>query len=367
MRRSACLPSPFNRETHVCPDATAFPAFVRRSALLLAILLVAPLAWSADSPSIGVLGLGTAWETNYYVRTSDRDGPTVVITGGVHGDEPAGAAAAEQIRHWPIVCGTLVVLPRSNPPALAARSRTIPDTAAAQNNLNRNFPKARQPGPPLGEQAQAIWQWLHDLQPAWVVDLHEGLGIRAAGSKSVGSSVIVSPNAEADQAVEQMLAAVNATIDRDDKRFVRLGPPVDGSLARAAAEHLGARAMILETSIQDLLPSASESAARAKSTAAKVQPPRQPLSRRMRQHRLLVHALLTHLGMVDSTLHVDRVPSRAAAPDKIWVAQPKGGPPTSLLVVLRFTAKHGHDILGRDDEQLIVGLEVDRDGVLGME
>jgi hypothetical protein len=294
------------------------PAAIHRGAFVLVLLLLALPAWSADPPSSGVLGRGTAWETNYYAQTSDRAGPTVVITAGVHGDEPAGAAAAEQIRHWPIVCGKLVVLPLANPPALAARTRTIPGAAAPQNNLNRNFPKTGQPGPPVGDQAEAIWQWLQVLQPDWVVDLHEGFGIRAAGSKSVGSSVVVRPDAAADAAVERMLAAVNATIDRDDKRFVRLGPPIDGSLARAAAEHLAAQAMILETSIQDLPPPVLKPAPQAKPDAAK--PPHQPLSRRMRQHRLLVHALLTHLKMVDSTLQVDRVAGRAAAPDKTWVA-----------------------------------------------
>ena len=51
-----------------------------------------------------------------------------MITGGVHGDEPAGAAAAEQIRHWTIRRGTLIVVPRANPPALAAKTRLIPES-----------------------------------------------------------------------------------------------------------------------------------------------------------------------------------------------------------------------------------------------
>ena len=38
-----------------------------------------------------------------------------------------------------------------------------------------------------------------------------------------------------------MLRAVNATIDNEKKRFVHLGPPVDGSLARAAGAPGGAR------------------------------------------------------------------------------------------------------------------------------
>jgi putative intracellular protease/amidase len=300
-------------------------ATVRRAALLLIMLLLVLLigtsAQAAETPDGGVLGRGTAWETRYFVQTSDRAGPTVVISGGVHGDEPAGAAAAEQIRHWPIVRGMLVVLPSANPPALAARTRRIPGAPASQNNLNRNFPRAGQlDAPPLGEQAAAIWQWLQSVQPTWVVDLHEGYGIRAAGSKSVGSSVVVCPDEEADEAVERMLAAVNATIEREDKHFVRLSPPVDGSLARAAAEHLNAKAMILETSTRDLPVAATNSKAQAKSAAAKSSIVHQPLSRRVRQHRLLVHALLVHLEMIDAALDVDRIAGRAAQPGKTWVA-----------------------------------------------
>ena len=297
-----------------------FATFFRRGAILFALLLVALPARAADALSSGTLGRGTPWETEYYVRTSDRPGPIVVITGGIHGNEPAGAAAAEQIRHWPIACGTLVVLPRANVPALAARTRNIPGAAASQENLNRNFPKANQAGLPTGDQAEAIWQWVQQVQPSWLLDLHEAYRIRASGSKSVGSSVIVCPSAEADEAVERMLAAVNATIDREEMQFVRLATPVDGSLARAAGEHLGARAMILETSTHGLPPPVPEGSPQAKPGTPKPQPPHQPLSRRVRQHRLLVHALLMHLGMIDATLEVDQVPGRVAAPDTTWVA-----------------------------------------------
>jgi putative intracellular protease/amidase len=292
---------------------------VRRWLSLLAVLLIAP-AWAAETQTSGTLGSDTRWATQYFVRTSERAGPTVVITGGIHGDEPAGAVAAEQIRHWPIECGTLVVLPHANPPALAARTRTIPEIDKSLNNLNRNFPKAGQPGPAVGEQAMAIWHWVQSLRPAWVVDLHEGSGIRAAGSKSVGSSVIVCRSAAADEAAGRMLAAVNAAIDRAEKQFVRLGPPINGSLARAAGEHLGAQSLILETSIQDLPSPSTKAVSEAKQNASPPATRPQPLSRRIRQHRLLVHALLAHLGMIDPSLAVDRLAGRTAAPDGTWVA-----------------------------------------------
>ena len=60
----------------------------------------------------GVLGEGTEWEVRWYRTTSETPGPTVLVSGGLHGNEPAGYRAAEQIRHWPIVKGSLVVIPR---------------------------------------------------------------------------------------------------------------------------------------------------------------------------------------------------------------------------------------------------------------
>ena len=114
-----------------------------------------------------------------------------------------------------------------------------------------------------------------------MIDLHEEYDFHQINSKSVGSSIIDAKGKAADIAVPKMLAAVNATITDPKKKLVRLRYPVDGSLARAAHERLGAASMILETTFKS-----------------------QPLSKRARQHRLMVHALLTHLQMVDSTSQV---------------------------------------------------------------
>ena len=119
------------------------------TALFLAVL---PLSAQAEVSSVaGVLAGGTEWETPYYLINSGQPGPTVLITGGVHGDEPAGARAAEQIRHWLIGKGRLVVVPRVNVPALTAGTRHMPGVEKPLLNLNRNFPKATGPNEARGK------------------------------------------------------------------------------------------------------------------------------------------------------------------------------------------------------------------------
>ena len=96
---------------------------------------------------------GSRFATEYFVQDSGTPGPTVMIVGGVHGNEPAGANAADVIRQWPVTKGRLVVVPRANVPALAANKRLIPNLDTNLSNLNRNYPRAGMDEGPRGELA----------------------------------------------------------------------------------------------------------------------------------------------------------------------------------------------------------------------
>jgi predicted deacylase len=269
----------------------------------------AETARPAPATTTGLLAEGTPYETSWWVVESGRPGPTVLVTGGIHGNEPAGAAAADEIRRWPLLAGRLVCVPRCDVPALEARRRTSPGEPQALADLNRNFPlsgkddaarnkdddahskdaAARNKADDAhnedsaaggkyaarGTAAQAIWTLAKKHRPDYVLDLHEGGGFRAAGSESVGSSIIRVPHPETAALQDLMLAAVNATVTDPARRFARLRGASDGSLARACGERLGSRAFILETTF-----------------------PGQPLTLRVRQHCVMVRALLERLGMV---------------------------------------------------------------------
>ena len=261
---------------------------LRCSAVCLTLLIAGSPGNAADSPLLsssqpaGLIAAETPAATPYYVQDSGKSGPTVMVLGGAHGDEPAGAYAAEQIRHWPITKGKMIVLPRQNVVALAAQTRTTPGEPSDLANLNRNFPKSTE-AEASGALAKAIWELTKkhmsvssadkgDGAEAWLLDLHEGTDF---GNGSVGSSVVACPKDRAREAAAVLLNAINETVAEPTKKFILRSPPIDGSLARAASQQLGAQTLILETTRKD-----------------------QALSLRARQHRIMVHALLKHLGMI---------------------------------------------------------------------
>lgn len=260
-------------------------------------------SFSAEKLSSGLIAKGTEWETFYYQRDSGVKGPVVFITGGVHGNEPAGARAAEQIRHWKIKKGRLIVVPKVNKPGLMAEIRYLPGKPKDLRDLNRNFPKTKQEPTAKDMPASALWELLKASQPDWFIDLHEGYDFHQINSDSVGSSIIDVKGELADAIVPKMLEVVNATITDKKKKLVRLRYPVNGSVARAVYERLGAASMILETTKKD-----------------------QPISKRTRQHRLMVHTLLMHLGMVNKeTAHVFVPPKTEGLKIAVYDAGGVGG------------------------------------------
>ena len=238
-------------------------------------------AVAAETLSSDVLAKGTQWETTFYQRDSGVDGPVVLVTGGIHGNEPAGARAAEHIRHWPIKKGRLIVVPRANIPGLKAGTRYLPGESENLHDLNRNFPMTDEKLVARGVLAASLWEFVESSRPDWLIDLHEGIDFHQINSKSVGSSIIDVKGEAAESVVPRMLEVVNAEIADPRKKLVRLRYPVNGSLARAAHERLQAVSMILETTSKD-----------------------QPVSTRTRQHRLMVHTLLGQLGMIDGSAHL---------------------------------------------------------------
>lgn len=106
------------------------------------------------------------------VSMKNGDGPTVLVSAGVHGDEYAGIAA---IRHFlstqkmEFIKGQLIIMPMTNYPAFCAVSRVSP---LDNLNLNRIFP-----GDPSGTPTEQIASFVDQkILPRvdFVLDFHTG-------------------------------------------------------------------------------------------------------------------------------------------------------------------------------------------------
>lgn len=134
--------------------------------------------------------------------------------------------------------------------------------------------------------AETLAQAVANARPDWVVDLREG-----------GSLVSTGQTSQARTMANLLLAAINATVVDQGKHFALGGSPAPGSAAHTAVDRLKSHRLALETTSKD-----------------------QPLALRVRQHRIMVHALLARLGMLDPKASVDRIADRNTDPGPIRVA-----------------------------------------------
>lgn len=79
-----------------------------------------------------------------FIRRSKVEGPVVLISGGVHGDEINGIVTARKLleemdQGWNLLKGTLIFIPLMNIYGFLSTSRTFPDG----RDLNRSFPGSK--------------------------------------------------------------------------------------------------------------------------------------------------------------------------------------------------------------------------------
>ena len=122
------------------------------------------IPWSDNSQPSGHIGPMAV--------LANGEGPTLLLTGGVHGDEYAGPVAIMRLAHELDLVrlqGRLILLPSLNTPAVQAALRCSP---LDDGNLNRAFP-----GDPNGGPTAMIAHWLEtQVLPLCdgAIDFHSG-------------------------------------------------------------------------------------------------------------------------------------------------------------------------------------------------
>jgi hypothetical protein len=152
----------------------------------------------------GTILPGTRHETPVYVVEGDASGPTVFVTGGIHGDERSGARAAGRIARWEVDAGRLVVVPRANRVALERNTRE-----GVGGDLNRAFPPEGRPETKL---ARALWDEVAARDPDVLVDCHSSRGIYGFHREYVGQAVFPAAVGRSPQRADRAVEATNEAV-----------------------------------------------------------------------------------------------------------------------------------------------------------
>jgi predicted deacylase len=98
-------------------------------------------------------------------------GPTLVLVGGVHGDEYTGVESIHQLMETlplELACGRVVCYPSLNPAGAELAQRSLPGDGG---DLNRSFP-GRVLGSLSSRLAHGIWENIVEWSPDLVLDIH---------------------------------------------------------------------------------------------------------------------------------------------------------------------------------------------------
>jgi len=160
---------------------------------------------------------GTAYETPLTITHSGEPGPVLIVLGGVHGNEPGGRLAAEEVAAWSPVAGSLAVIPRANAVAIERWERTSDDLG----DLNRLYPGNPESDLPMERLAAQIVALGKELRATVLLDLHESWIFYAErqqdGPAFIGQTVTSGVGPMAPQLGHAVIARVNSgiAVERD--------------------------------------------------------------------------------------------------------------------------------------------------------
>lgn len=190
--------------------------------------------WVVTSP----LGTSGVWSS-----LGPADGPTLLVVGGHHGDEPAGYAAAGILSQYAQAeVGRLVVIPRANPSACEVFSRY--SDSGGETDLNRCYRMPaghRDAGCDTALHAAALLAAVTELRPDVVLDLHE-----TSEHHSIARSRSEAGWCFADNETDRALAkAARVSVQHEDD-------PLRCTFT-ATMSDLGARSLAIETRVGVML------------------------------------------------------------------------------------------------------------------
>lgn len=188
---------------------------------LLLTLLCLPGAAGAGARSEFTFFEGTQYPLTAVFVQGDQPGPTVMIQGGIQGDEPTGFLAAQALSHARVLRGNLIVVPRANVPSIHVHQRAV------NVDMNRRFD--RDYNQFYEDRLARAVRFLLSQASAFV-HLHEGSGFYdpenlgpLRNPQRWGQSIIIDASThdrlDLERLVRQALPEINAQVERADYHF----------------------------------------------------------------------------------------------------------------------------------------------------
>ncbi|MFH1077332.1 MAG: M99 family carboxypeptidase catalytic domain-containing protein [Pseudomonadota bacterium] len=194
-------------------------------ALLIYILILAPCALAQKSHE--VFFKGTDYELDIYKSMGKTPGKTILLIGGIQGDEPGGFLSADLYADMSLETGNLIVVPRANFLSILLNKREI------NEDMNRKF--SVDEGINFEKKIVAILKQLI-LEADCVVNLHDGSGFYSdkwespdRNPQKFGQSVIADcetyHNDQTGKTIELgkiarfVVDKINGTLEKSEHRF----------------------------------------------------------------------------------------------------------------------------------------------------
>ena len=218
---------------------------------------------------------------NVFVHDSGQPGPSVLVIGGTHGNEPAGAVAAFQLHkvllQRSIQRGRVIIIPDANKWGLRMNIRYLPAELLSfgllgKIDLNRSYSHR-------GEESRTRISYQVEelvLESDWVIDLHEGYDFHQLNPQSMGSGIYPGKTMLSKQMTHPLLDAVNQIIQVPEYQFISKEWPDENGTLRMFCDEQDIHYTLVETSGQDNI---------------------QPIPVRVQQHLVILRELLVQLQL----------------------------------------------------------------------
>jgi hypothetical protein len=178
-------------------------------------------------PHQAAIGAAGRLEFSLYRNDGSEPGNTMLVVGGIQGDEPGGFNAASLlVTHYRFTRGAVWVVPNLNFESIVKRSRGI------YGDMNRKFP-AVSPSDPDFERVEKIKRIITDQKVDFVFNLHDGSGFyrehhvdRLRNPRRWGQSIIIDQESivpirfgELGEVARQIAARVNEQLLKIDHSY----------------------------------------------------------------------------------------------------------------------------------------------------